>query len=329
MATIYDDVELAAKFVSGRGSSLAVGHATAISSTSSGLETRIPQMSSALRRYSIPRTLSPADFQELTIFAHARQGSLRAFKITDPFDFTTASDHRSAHAVTDVRIGTGDGSTTTFQMCKRYDAGTPWETVRALTNINSYTVAVDESTLTEPGGYTMNATTGVVTLTSAPQVGEIVEAGCSFYVPVRFDEATDEWLGLSHDAYESTTVSPGLIEEKSTATGIEFPMTGTNATSAFVGNSHVQVEFRHGTYLLFVPSSGISVFLPDIGADTGSVVQSYPRAYGWQFHLNNGGTGTITVYARDRSTGAIGSIGTITAYQTKVATALEEWTLAQ
>ena len=332
MATIFDNVALDSKFF-GLGSSVSLHHATSIISIAKGVEQRVPLLGTPSRRYELRRNLEPADYYELQVFALARRGSLRAFKIVDPVDKTTASDHLSAHSATDVRIGTGDGTTATFQMCKRYGAGTAYETTRTISQIGAISVAVNGTTKTETTHYTVDYETGIVTFTGGniPATGEGVTAGCSFYVPVRFDEETDNWLGLNHTAFSQAGAAPGLVEEKVTAAGEEYPMAGTTAASLFTGAGAAQVEFRHGTYLLFAVSASINVYLPDIGATSATNdVQTHGDLGGWAFHIHNQATGayTLTVHAKDAATGVYGSIGTVTRYQSGLASAVTgEWLL--
>ena len=79
-------------------------------------------------------------------------------------------------AATDQAIGTGDGTTTQFQLVKG-------ERVIAKPVAGSVIVAVDGA----PVEAEAEAATGLVTLNAAPAEGAAVTAGFLFDVPVRFD----------------------------------------------------------------------------------------------------------------------------------------------
>ena len=85
-------------------------------------------------------------------------------------------------------IGTGDGVTRVFALAKTYLSGEQSYTrVIAKPVAGSVLAAVQGVPLRETIGFTVDAATGLVTFTDAPDVGVTITAGFAFDVPVRFD----------------------------------------------------------------------------------------------------------------------------------------------
>jgi uncharacterized protein (TIGR02217 family) len=122
----------------------------------------------------------------------------------DPWRLFWALDYSFAGSV----IGTGDGTTTTFQLQKQYTTNT--RTYNRIINkpITSLVKDFQGNSLTDTvnvydnavlqthspgylvgGGYqyTLDQTTGVVTFTTPPAAGHIITADGQFHFPVRFD----------------------------------------------------------------------------------------------------------------------------------------------
>ena len=110
-------------------------------------------------------------------------------------------DHKSClpsqtPAPTDQAIGTGDGTTSAFQLVKRYASGAQTWT-RAIAKPVTGTVRIAVAGVEQLSGWSVDATTGVVTFGVAPGAGVAVTAGFTFDVPVRFDtDALDVTLDL-------------------------------------------------------------------------------------------------------------------------------------
>ncbi|MGP6085592.1 phage distal tail protein, Rcc01695 family [Antarctobacter jejuensis] len=140
------------------------------------------------------------DLLDLIAFFEARQGQLYGFRWKDWADFKSCAPSQSA-AAADQIIGTGDGSTTSFQLCKTYASGGV-SYIRPVTKpvTGSVMVEVDGAQSVEGAGFSVNVGTGEVTLTVAPSVGVVVRAGFEFDVPVRFD--TDRIL-VSADSFNA------------------------------------------------------------------------------------------------------------------------------
>ena len=107
-------------------------------------------------------------------------------------------------------MGTGNGTAKTFALIKRY--GTAALTYdRAITKPVAGTVRVAVAGVELAAtAFSVNALTGLVTLTTAPANGAAITAGYSFHTPVRFD--TDR-LDVSLEGFEAgRLVAAPLIE---------------------------------------------------------------------------------------------------------------------
>lgn len=122
-------------------------------------------------------------YDRVVEFFYARQGRAHRFRFKDWTDFEMARQV----------IGQTDGSTSAFQVFKRYSSGGV-DFDRTLKKLVSGTVSVwvDNVAITEGGGggqFQVDTTTGIISLgaTLAAQTGTNVEVQCEFDVPVRFD----------------------------------------------------------------------------------------------------------------------------------------------
>lgn len=122
------------------------------------------------------------DIETLTKFFHAMRGREKAFIVKDfadsaVSDFTTFKE-------------TANGTRTTFQLFKPYaqTIGTTTSTYeRTLKFVKTDTVTIEIGG-TPTTAFTVNASTGIVTFTSAPANASVVQFKIGeFYVPVRFD----------------------------------------------------------------------------------------------------------------------------------------------
>ncbi len=155
---------------------------------SSGRETRNARLSASRRRYDVGTGLrSLSDLYEVMAFFEARRGSLHGFRFRDPFDMKSCRPDMEV-SPTDQPIGTGDGSTVTFQLCKVYGEGED-AVLRAITRpvAGTASVALDGAEQAAGSDFTVDTATGLVTFAAAPGEGVAVTAGFEFDVPVRFD----------------------------------------------------------------------------------------------------------------------------------------------
>lgn len=182
----FDDVRFPTNIT--RGSSGGPERRTDIVTTASGGEERNSRWANSRRRFNAGFGIrSLDDIHAVVAFFEERRGRLYGFRWKDPADFKSCSPKAQVTALDQV-IGTGDGSSCSFQLVKRYGSGRR-DYVRAISKPVAGTVRVAVAG-TEVSGFSVNALTGLITLAAAPASGAVVTAGFQFDVPVRFD--TDE-----------------------------------------------------------------------------------------------------------------------------------------
>ncbi|MFT4074255.1 MAG: DUF2460 domain-containing protein [Asticcacaulis sp.] len=198
----FHEVRFPARLAFGSGSG--IERKTEIVSLASGYERRISPWAVGRRRYLIGAGVrSLVDTAELLGFFEAREGRLYGFRFKDFADFRSCAINATP-AATDQAIGTGDGAMAAFQLVKAYGG-----VVRDIAKPVSGTVRVAVDGV-EVSGFTVDETTGVVTLAEAPAAGRAVTAGFEFDTPVRFDSEQIELTLEGVDAGRLTAVS--LIE---------------------------------------------------------------------------------------------------------------------
>ena len=161
---------------------------THIVSLVSGHEERNSPWAHSRRRYDAGLGLrSLDDIDVLLAFFEARHGRLHGFRWKDWADFKSCAASGAVSA-TDQQIGIGDGTNAEFQLIKTYaSGGTIYERSISKPVLGSVLVSVDGVSRTEGTEFTIDMTTGMVTLATAPASEAVVAAGFEFDVPVRFD----------------------------------------------------------------------------------------------------------------------------------------------
>jgi uncharacterized protein (TIGR02217 family) len=169
---------------------------TQIVELASGDEERNANWANSRRRYDVAYGIRRADdLAAVVAFFEARNGRLHGFRFKD------WGDHKSClpsgqPSPLDQPLGVGDGVRTSFPLLKRYASGAQSWT-RAITKPVAGTVRVALGGTEETSGWSVDATTGVVTFGAAPATGTAVTAGFEFDTPVRFDtDALDVTLDL-------------------------------------------------------------------------------------------------------------------------------------
>ncbi|WP_309630013.1 DUF2460 domain-containing protein [Brevundimonas sp.] len=182
------------------GSTGGVERRTDVVTLASGFERRSSPWAMGRRRFLIGANLrSLTDMAELTAFFEARRGRLYGFRFRDFADFASCGPGESP-AATDQALGVGNGTRTAFPLVKAYG-----DVARQIAKPVEGTVRV------EVGGvelaseaFSVNPTTGMVTLDAAAGAGLPVTAGFLFDTPVRFDadrlEVTLESFGAGRMA---------------------------------------------------------------------------------------------------------------------------------
>ncbi len=160
---------------------------TSVFTADSGFEQRNVDWSSTRAAYQVEQSIKTQDQMDvLTEFFFNRKGKAYGFRFKDWNDFSASQQI----------IGTGDGSTHSFQLIKTYtsaqtESGESYTYTRNITKPNWNTVAgvtVDGTVVTAPLNYTVDYTTGIITFSAAPASGAVIKIGYyEFHVPVRFD----------------------------------------------------------------------------------------------------------------------------------------------
>ena len=181
--------------------------ATDIVALASGREERNSRWAQSRRRYNAGYGVkSRADMQAVLAFFEERRGRFHSFLWRDGLDHSSGAETPTAF---DQTIGVGDGTTTAFQLTKRYGVNfDPY--LRPITKPVNGTVKMAVSGVELTSGFTVNALTGIVTVTVAPAVDAVVTAGFLFDVPVRFDIDRLDIELSSFDAAEAPSIP--LIE---------------------------------------------------------------------------------------------------------------------
>jgi uncharacterized protein (TIGR02217 family) len=156
----------------------------------SGAEERNARWAHSRRRYDAGYGVKTFDaLSQVIAFFEERRGRLYGFRWRDRLDHSSAAPD-AALAATDQAIGTGDGTTATFQLVKTYGASyAPYLRPIVKPVAGSVRVAVAESEVAEGTAFTVDSATGEVTFLAGhiPESGQAITAGFLFDVPVRFD----------------------------------------------------------------------------------------------------------------------------------------------
>jgi len=159
---------------------------TEIVALGSGFEERNGVWAGSRRRYDVGSGVKTLDdLHAMVAFFEARMGRLHAFRFKDFADFKSCAPGAGV-APADQAIATGDGTTKSFQLVKTYSSG-PSSWTRVIKKPVAGSVRVALAGVEQTSGWSVDATTGLVTFTTAPALGAAIAAGFEFDVPVRFD----------------------------------------------------------------------------------------------------------------------------------------------
>ena len=179
--------------------------------TASGHEERNARWANSRRKYNVGFGVkSLDDIQNVVAFFEERRGRLYAFRFKDHTDFKSGTPSQNITA-TDQVIGTGDGTTATFQLTKKYGSSRSYFRIILAPVAGTLLVSVNGVPTTQ---FSVDVATGLVTFNAGniPTAGTVIAAGFEFDVPVRFD--TDQIkINLAHFASGEIPEIP-LIEVK-------------------------------------------------------------------------------------------------------------------
>jgi uncharacterized protein (TIGR02217 family) len=124
------------------------------------------------------------ELRTLMGFFLQQQGSFQPFLFDDPSD-----DRASAQA-----IGTGDGSTTVFQLVRTMGAALPGGGfAEPITAPNTVATIYFDGVRQSASGYSVDASTGLVNFSSPPPAGQLVTVDFTYYFRVRFADDSSEF----------------------------------------------------------------------------------------------------------------------------------------
>ena len=106
------------------------------------------------------------DLHAVIAFFEARLGRLYGFRFKDFADFKSCAPNESVTPL-DQPIGTGDGTTTQFQLIKTYISG-PSNWIRTIGKPLAGTMRVAVAGVEQTSGITIDDTTGLIAFDSAP-----------------------------------------------------------------------------------------------------------------------------------------------------------------
>lgn len=165
------------------GSTGGVERRTEVVQLASGFERRSTPWAVGRRRWLVGAGVrSLDDMAELVGFFEARMGRLYAFRFRDFADWKSCAPGGTIGAE-DQALGVGDGGRTAWPLVKR--SGAVERPIRKPV-AGSVRVAVDGVELAGDA-FSVDETTGEVTLDTAPAAGAAVTAGFAFDTPARFD----------------------------------------------------------------------------------------------------------------------------------------------
>ena len=140
-----------------------------------------------------------ADLASIVDFFEERRGRLYGFRWRDRSDHSSGLPGRAPTPI-DQTLGQRDGARKSFQLVKTYGAAyAPYAREIAKPVTGSLRMAVSGVEL-DPAQFSVDATTGLVTLGTAPATGALVTAGFLFDTPARFDT---DYLDIDQTGFEA------------------------------------------------------------------------------------------------------------------------------
>lgn len=161
---------------------------TDVVTLANGFEERNTPWAHSRRRYDAGLGLrSLDDVAALIAFFEARRGQLHGFRWKDWSDYRSCKPSQQVSPL-DQTVARGDGVTTVFALSKTYRSGVQtYQRPIAKPVAGTVQVALASDPKVDTLEFEVDATTGLITFFSAPDIGVLITAGFEFDVPVRFD----------------------------------------------------------------------------------------------------------------------------------------------
>ena len=262
------------------GSTGGPGFSTKVTEKFQGGAEYFPRWSQPLYSFNIASGLKkPSDVNDLLAFYLARLGIGNGFRFFDFKDHTSNADGTTDPTSTDQLIGTGDGSTTVFQLTKTYTHGSESLVRNIRKPINGETLALPGQgsktynllvnvagvDVAASGNWSLDTTTGEITFTTAPVAGAAIRAGFAFDVPVWFGSELDEVFAATHVDFETFDFGDIILSENrvdSAPHNEEVHYGGAYAHG--IVTSNISINTQQGRVHTFTDTAGINVLLPDL-----------------------------------------------------------------
>lgn len=149
-----------------------------------------------LRGFSYPRNLlAESERQTIESFFLVAQNSQDGFLYKDWKDYTATKTY----------IGTGDGSTTEYDLQKRYSVNGYTVDRRLYHPVNDDVDEIYYDDIAQGSGWTFNTTTKKIVFSVAPALNVVIESDYQFYIPVRFEDGyvtTSDYLQISNSTIQ-------------------------------------------------------------------------------------------------------------------------------
>ena len=190
------------------GASHSDDYAVTITQTAGGAEYRKLVHQYPMRRWTINFTLLRDDLAARVLaLYHRAYGRYAGFRVRDVDDYNSSATGRGTITMLDqplTRLSAG-----IYQLRKEYGAGgTPLgigRPARIVYKPVSGTVIAAKNGVSISSGLSVDITTGVVTVSPAPLVGDTITAGFEFDISARFDSALDI-ASLSRDVRDCGSI---------------------------------------------------------------------------------------------------------------------------
>ena len=190
------------------GASHSDDYAVTITQTAGGAEYRKLVHQYPMRRWTINFTLLRDDLAARVLaLYHRAYGRYAGFRVRDVDDYNSSATGRGTITMLDqplTRLAAG-----IYQLRKEYGAGgTPLgigRPARIVYKPVSGTVIAAKNGVSISSGLSVDITTGVVTVSPAPLVGDTITAGFEFDIPARFDSSLDV-SSLSRDVRDCGSI---------------------------------------------------------------------------------------------------------------------------
>ena len=161
---------------------------TDVVTLANGFEERNTPWAHSRRRYDAGLGLrSLDDVETLIAFFEARRGQLHGFRWKDWSDYRSCRPSQKVSPF-DQTVGRGDGVTTVFGLVKTYRSGEQtYERPIGKPVAGTVQVALAGDPKIAALEFDVDAASGRISFSSAPDIGVLITAGFEFDVAVRFD----------------------------------------------------------------------------------------------------------------------------------------------